>query len=63
MKFDHCCPKWVELLHRPNDFVGDFGEDSLLSESGSPQRLGEHGEGYSFFVYREIPIDENNLSS
>jgi hypothetical protein len=54
-----------------SDFVGDFGEVSLLSESGSPQRLGAHGEGYSFFVYREmparrqagIPIDENNLSS
>jgi len=33
------------------------------SKGVSPQRLREHGEEVLFFVYREIPIDENSLAN
>jgi len=31
--------------------------------AGSPQRHGGHGVIELFFVYREMPIDEKNLSN
>jgi hypothetical protein len=53
----------VEFLALDFDFVDVFGEYSFPSKSGSPQSHRGHREGNLVFVYREIPIDENNLSN
>ena len=70
----YCCPISVESIAIQIDFIGVFGEHARLFESGfpayggaigdqgSPQRHRGHREGEPFFVYREIPIDENNLA-
>ncbi len=59
---DHCCPICVEFI--ASHLVSlMFSEKIHVSQNQGHRRVAGRREGDSFFVYREIPIDENNLSN
>jgi len=52
-----CFPIWVEFNASPFDFISVFGQNPVhhRGAEGTERKI-------KFFVYREIPIDENNLA-
>jgi hypothetical protein len=57
------CPIWAEFLASSLDSISVFRANPLLSKQfhhGDPENT---ERVIYFFVYREMPIDENNLSN